>query len=168
MIYLIVSAPMQTTAPPSKLGTTTTTKTILQVKLLVPGSILDWGTSYDGYTAATPLQVEGVVTGSIAATVTATAAADITGFDAAAQLFGSPTSNFISVGVNATGYNASAEGTTTTAYNADGPVLLPSTGPQDKQVTPGQEYFLLNGELFRIRVTAPTAVNMYAWCKIGF
>src|SRR3984957_5754853 len=167
MIYLWVNGPMQTTSPAQKVGTGTTTKTMGQLKLLVPGLILDWGTSYDGFTAAPPGQVEAVVT-NVAATVTASAAADITGFDGEAQLFGSPTSNYISIGTTATGYTASAEGSTTTSYNADGPILLPPTGPQEKQVTPGQEFMLAAGLFFRIRVTFAAGVNMQSWIKIKF
>jgi hypothetical protein len=168
MIYLVGNGPMQTTAPFAKVGTGTTTKSMLQLKLLVPGRIIAWGVGFDGFTAATPIQVELITTSSVFATVTATAAADITPVDGEAQLFGSPTSNYISVGTSATGYTASAEGSITATTNIDFAELLPPTGPFLEQFPLGQEGLIAAGVSARIRMTAPAGVNAYCFLKIAF
>jgi len=168
MIYLIANGPMQTTAAFAKVGTGTTIKTMLQLKPTVPCRIVEWGYSYDGFTAATPLQMELIETGTVSATVTAYAAADITGIDGEAVDFGSPTSNYISVGTAASGYNASAEGTITSVRNLSGPLLAPPTGPYVEQLPLGQEAWCQAGNFTRIRVTAPAGVNMYCYLKILF
>ena len=84
MELLLFNGPMQTTAAAQKVGTGTSIKTMQQVKLFLQARIKEFVCSFDGYTAATPLQVELIETGSIASTVTAYAAADITLLDAEA------------------------------------------------------------------------------------
>jgi hypothetical protein len=168
MIYQLANGPMQTTAAFAKVGTGTTIKTMLQLKPITNCVIVEWGFSFDGFTAATPIQVELIETGTIAGTVTATAAADITGVDAAALLFGSPTTNYISVGTSATGYTCSSEGSIVAVRNLAGPQLAPPTGPFIQQFPQGQEPMCQAANFTRIRVTAPAGVNMYCYLKLAF
>jgi hypothetical protein len=168
MQYTIANGPMQTTAAFAAVGTGTAIKTLLQIKLLVPARVIAWGVSWDGFTAATPGRVELCETGSIFGTVTASAAADITGHDAEAVLFGDPTSNYISVGTSATGYTCSSEGSIVAVRNLDGPELLPPTGPFVEQFPLGEEPFMQAAKAFRIRCTFATGINAYAWCTLAF
>jgi hypothetical protein len=168
VIYQFANGPMQTTAAFAKVGTGTAIKTMLQFKPILPCRIIEWGGSFDGFTAATPIQVELIETGTVAATVTAYAAADFTGVDAEAVTFGSPTSNYISVGTSASGYTASAEGTITAVRNLVGPQLLPPTGPLIQQFPLGEEAWCQANNMTRIRVTAPAGVNAYFYLKVAF
>jgi hypothetical protein len=172
MELLLFNGPMQTTAAAQKVGTGTSIKTMQQVKVFLQARIKEFVCSFDGYTAATPLQVELIETGSVAATVTAYAAADITLLDAEALLFvangGSITSSFVSVGTSASGYTSSAEGTETAVRNLAGPWLLPPTGPLIEQFPLGDEPLIQAGNICRVRVTAPAGVNMTCSLKLAF
>ena len=82
-----------------------------------------------GCTADTTVTVRGTpVTNEvfIAATVTAHVAAGIVKYDALALIGGDPTTNLIQVGTAATGYTASAEGSTTTARLIDYQQIAPT------------------------------------------
>jgi hypothetical protein len=172
MLFLMANGPMQTTAAFAKVGTGTSIKTMMQVKPILPCRIVEWGFSFDGYTAATPLQVELIETGIVNATVTAYAAADISSIDSDALAFvansGSVTSSFISVGTAASGYTSSAEGSITSVRNLAGPQLAPPTGPFIEQFPLGREPVLQVGNFTRIRVTAPSGVNMYCYLVLAF
>src|SRR5438270_950812 len=98
-LYLIGNGPMQTTAAFAAVTTGTAIKTLLQIK---PGAttilkVKEWGISFDGSAAATPGKVELIET-DVAATVTASVAADLTKLDAAAIAQGDPTTALIAVG----------------------------------------------------------------------
>lgn len=168
MIYLVQNGPMQTTAAFAKVGTGTSIKTMFQLKTFVPCKILEWGYSFDGFTAGTPGQVELIETGSINATVTASAAADITGVDGEALLFGDPTTNYISVGTAATGYTASVEGSITATRNLGGTMLAPPTGPFVQQAPQMRECMVQAGKFVRVRVTEPAGVNMNCYLVLAF
>ena len=168
MIYQFANGPQQTTAAFAKVGTGTSIKTMLQFKPIVPCRIIEWGFSFDGFTAATPIQVELIETGTVSATVTAYAAADITGVDGEAVDFGSPTSNYISVGTSASGYTSTAEGSITAVRNLCGPQLAPPTGPFVQQFPLGEEPWCQAANFTRIRVTAASGVNMYCYLKCAF
>src|SRR4051812_19603291 len=100
MIYQVFNGPKNTTAQPATVTTSTSLKTLLQVKPLVPCKLIEWGISFDGSAAATPGTIE-LIEVDVAATVTAFVAADITFFDGEALLVGDPTTAFISVGTSA-------------------------------------------------------------------
>src|SRR5574337_137659 len=119
-LFQIFNGPMPTTAALAKVATGTAIKTLLQV---VPGAtvlakIIEWGISFDGSAAATPIQCE-LLEANVAATVTATASADITKLDDEALLGGDPTTALIQVGTALTGYTATAEGSITTVRMFD-------------------------------------------------
>jgi hypothetical protein len=165
--YLIFNGPMQTTAAPASVTTSTSIKTLLQFKPLVPCKLIEWGISFDGSAAATPGKVELIDTGTVAATVTASVNADITKFNGDAAQFGDPTSTIISVGTTATGYTASAEGSTTAVRTFDLQLMAPTT-EYVKQWPLGREPFLIASNLMRIRVTFAAAINAYCYIIAEF
>jgi hypothetical protein len=167
MRYLITNGPMQTVAAAAVVTTGTAIKTLLQVK---PGAttilkVIEWGVSFDGFAAAAPGKVELIET-DVAATVTASVAADLTKLDMAALLAGDPTTALIAVGTTSTGYTASAEGTITATRDLDGPQLIAPTNQFIKQFPLGQEPVIQNGKFGRIRVTFAAAVNAYAYMVV--
>jgi hypothetical protein len=168
-IYIIGNGPMQTTAAFASVSTGNTIKTMLQVK---PGArqtlrILEWGISFNGSAAATPGSVELIET-NVAATVTASATADITRLDGDAITTGDPvtSSAIFEVGTSATGYTATSEGSITTVRNLDGPQFIAPTNQYIKQFPLGQEPLIQPASFMRIRVTFGTAVNCYCYVKV--
>ena len=168
MIYLIGNGPQQTTAAFAAVTTGTAIKTMLQVKTLTPAKIIEWGISFDGSAAATPGKIELIETGTVFGTVTASVAADITGVDGEALLFGDPTSNYISVGTSATGYTCTSEGSITAVRNLEGPQFIAPTNQYVKQYPLGQEPIIQAAKAMRIRVTFGAAVNAYGYVKLAF
>lgn len=157
---------MQTTASFAVLATTTAIITLLQVKASATktAKIIEWGISFDGSAAATPLKVELIET-DVAATVTASVANDITKLDGDAVNSGDPTTNLIQVGTTSTGYNASGEGTITAVRNFDIQLIAP-TNQYVKQFPLGREPIIQVSKFARIRVKAGTTVNAYAYMVV--
>ena len=165
--YVIFNGPMQTTSAAAAVTTGTSLKTMLQVK---PGStntlkIKEWGISFDGSAAATPIKVELIET-DVAATVTASAAADLTKADSDALNSGDPTTSNIAVGTSSTGYTATAEGTITAVRNLDAPQFIAPTNQFVKQFPLGQEPVIQPSKFGRIRLIAGAAVNCYCYMKV--
>lgn len=162
--FLIANGPMQTTAAPASVTTAAVIKTLLQVKpsATLAMKVIEWGISFDGSAAAVPGKVELIET-DVAATVTAAVANDITKYDGLALAGGDPTTNLIQVGVSATGYTASAEGTTTVTRDLDGPQLIAPTNQFIKQFPLGREPIVQVSKFLRIRVTFPVAINAYCY-----
>lgn len=165
MRYKIFNAPMPTTASIAGGGVTTGTsiKTMLQLKPFNVGKITAWGISFDGSAAATPIIVELLETGTVFATVTASADVDIYklegGDQAAASVAG------LTLGTTATGYTASGEGTVTATKIFDAQLISP-TAQYIYQFPLGQEPRLIIGNAYRIRVKAGTAVNALCWIEV--
>jgi hypothetical protein len=162
-LYLIGSGPMPTTASFATLSTTTSLLTLLQVKASATATfkIVEWGISFDGSAAATPIKVELCET-DVAATVTASAAADIMKLNAEALSGGDPTTNLFPVGTTSTGYNASGEGTIASIREFDIQLIAP-TNQYVKQFPLGREPVVQVSKFARIRVKAGAAVNAYAY-----
>jgi hypothetical protein len=158
-LYWIGNGPMQTTAAFAPVATGTSIKTLLQVKpsATVVAKIVEWGISFDGSAAATPGKVELIET-DVAATVTASVAADITKLDGNALSGGDPTTNLIQVGTSATGYTGSAEGSITAVRSFDVQLIAP-TNQFVKQFPLGREPIIQVAKFARIRVTFGTTVN---------
>jgi len=167
MIFQIFNGPSPTTAAQAVVTTGIAIKTLLQVKLgaAVPyGKIIEWGISFDGSTAATPIKCELLETGTGFATVTAHVNAGLvnlsdpdSGIDATTSIF--------SVGTAATGYTGSAEGTITASRVFDAQLVAP-TNQYVKQFPLGREPVIDVGTSMRIRVTAGAAVNAYCYMTI--
>ena len=162
--YLIANGPMQTTAAFAAVTTGTAIKTMLQVKpsATIAAKVVEYGISFDGSAAATPIKVELIET-DVAATVTASVANDITKLDSDALGGGDPTTNLIQVGTAATGYTATAEGTITAVRNLDGPQFIAPTSQFIKQFPLGERPVIQISKFARIRVTAGAAVNAYCY-----
>jgi len=166
-IYLIPNGPMQTTAAFASVTTGTSIKTMLQVKpgATLSAKIIEWGISFDGSSAATPIKVELIET-DVAATVTASATADITKLDTSALTGGDPVTSSIAVGTTSTGYTASGEGSITAIRNLAAPQFIAPTNQFIQQFPLGREPTIQVSKFARIRVTAGTAVNCYCYMVI--
>ena len=162
--YLIQNGAMPTTAAPVKVTTGTAIKTMLQVKLAsgVTAAIIEWGISFDGSAAATPIACELVETGTVFGTVTASVAADITRLNPNDQ---DPTTGYIVVGTSATGYTCTSEGSITATRELDFQLIAP-TNQYVKQFPLGREPMINAASALRIRVTAGAAVNCYCYVII--
>lgn len=161
--YLIPNGPSPTTAAQVAVTTGTAIKTMLQVKASATNilKIKEWGISFDGFAAALPIKCELLET-DVAATVTASVAADINKLDSAALNGGDPTTNLIPVGTAATGYTSTVEGTITSVRMFDVQFVPPTQG-YVKQWPLGSEPIIQVSKFGRIRVTAGTAVNCYCY-----
>lgn len=144
-----------TTAAFVKVTTGTSLKTMLQIATssVRPIKIIEWGISFDGSAAGTPVQCELIDTGSVAATVTAHVAAGVAPFDDP----NGPAST-VTLGASATGYTSTIEGTITFGRLLDEQNVQPS-GQYVKQFPLGREPQLAVSKILRVRVLAAAAVN---------
>lgn len=158
-IYTAYNGPMPTTAAQAKVTTGTAIKTMLQ--LATPATtqltILSWGFSLDASPASGGL-VELIET-DVAATVTAHVAAGVQ-----PQLPGQPAS-LLTLGTSATGYTATAEGSTTASrvfgYATAGDAWIDRQ--YVREFVPGREPVVAVSKFLRVRVTFASAVNMTTW-----
>ena len=163
-LYLIGNGPMQTTAAFAKVTTGTAIKTMLQLKPFNTCFIVEWGISFDGSAAATPIACELIDTGTVFGTVTASADADCTKLtsveDAVASVAG------LTMGTSATGYTCTAEGSITTVRNFDIQLVAP-TNQYVKQFPLGAQPKCIIGNAVRIRVTAGTGFGAYCYIVVS-
>jgi hypothetical protein len=164
--FLIFNGPAPTTAALASVTTGTAIKTLLQFKpsATLPGKIIAWGISFDGAADAAKIKCE-LIEVDVAATVTASVAADLTKLDAAALACGDPTTNLIQVGTTSTGYTATAEGSITATRLLDAQLVSPAGG-YGIQFPLGQEPLIQVAKFARIRVLAAAAVNAYCWMRV--
>lgn len=162
MILLLANGVMPTTAKFALAQTGTAIKTLLQVKGLVPLKVIEWGISFPATAAAAPPAVELLTTGTVFATVTALAEADVSKFGAAADL----AADILTFGTAATGFTSTAEGTITATKQLDGPAQLPPTGYFSKQFALDQEPIIYKGDAGRIRITSAVDYAVYCWMKL--
>lgn len=165
-IYRIWNAPAPTTASIVPVTTSTSLKTLLQVK---PGAtqvakVKEYGISFDGSAAATPGIVELCVT-DVAATVTAHAAAGIHKQDSEALASGDPSTSLFAVGTTSTGYTASGEGTVGAVRMFDAQQIAP-TNQWVIQKPLGCEWRINPGEFMRVRVKFAAAINALCYVEI--
>ena len=83
--YKIFNGPSPTTAAQAVVTTGTAIKTLLQLKPFNQLKINAWGVSFDGSAAATPIKCELLETGTVFATVTASADVDVVKLDGTDQ-----------------------------------------------------------------------------------
>lgn len=162
-LYTIQNGPMPTTASFAAVTTGTTIKTLLQLKPFNVCRIVEWGISFDGSAAATPIEVELIDTGTVFATVTASVDADIMKLDGAEGAVASIAG--LTLGTAATGYTSSAEGAITATKLFDTQFIGP-TNQYIKQFPLGREPKLIIGNSVRIRVKAGTAVNAICYMVV--
>ncbi|GAC1519370.1 MAG: hypothetical protein NVS2B16_25610 [Chloroflexota bacterium] len=161
--YRIYNGPMPTTASQAAVTTGTAIKTLLQVApptgsdLKVKG----WGISFDASAAGVPGICELLET-DVAATVTASVAADITRMNN--PLGPAASALLVTLGTAATGYTATAEGTITAVRMGDAQQIAP-TNQYIYQFPLGNEFTIQAGKFGRIRVKFAVAVNCIAWLE---
>lgn len=167
--YIVYNAPMPTTAKIAAVTTGTAIKTLLQIKPAAnfPLSVVEWGISFDGSAAATPGMVELIDTGTVAATVTASAAADIMPYnDPNAPANTAGTSGVpVNLGTTHTGYTSTGEGTITATRVLDGQLIAP-TGQYIHQFPLGHYPKVVPANFLRVRVHFGAAIN--ALCYVIF
>lgn len=165
MLYTIFNGPMPTTAAQVAVTTGTAIKTLLQIKPFNIVRIVEWGISFDGAAGAAGIQAELLDTGTVFATVTASADADISKTEGAEGAVASVAG--LTLGTAATGYTASAEGTIVATKVHDSQFIQP-TNQYVKQYPLGREVKCIIGNSVRIRVKAAAAVNALAYMVLDF
>ncbi len=167
MLFTIFNGAVNSTAAPLKVAVSTI-KTMLQIKPAnVPGRIVEWGCSFDASVAATPGEVELIDTGTVAATVTATATADITQVDAEAVQANINTT-FFTLSTITTGYTATIEGSVTATRNLAGPQQIAPTNQFIEQFPLGSRPYCLVANYVRIRMTFGSSVSAYCYVTMEF
>ena len=157
-LYFAANGAAPTTAALVAVTTGTAIKTLLQIapSATRPLKVVEWGISFDGSAAATPIKCELIQT-DVAATVTAHVAAGVQPYDDP----NGPAST-VTLGTAATGYTASAEGSITVTRYGDLQYIAP-TGQYVKQWPLGREWQVPVSKFLRVRVTAGAAVNAYCY-----
>lgn len=161
MPYKAFNGAMPTTAAIPAVATGTNIKTMLQI---APPStrrvqVVSWGYTLSGLPGATGT-IELLQT-DVAATVTAHVASGIMTLDGGSA-------SLVTLGTAATGYTASAEGTTTNAVVFDTDQIPITAGLEpvnyDYQFMPDERPIVASSKFLRIRATMPTpGVNMICW-----
>lgn len=163
-LFLIPNYAMVTTAAPTAVATTTSIKTMLQVKNFNLMKVVEWGISFDGSAAATPGRVELLTTGTVFATVTASADADIARLESPGESAAASVSG-LTLGTSATGYTSAAEGSITATKPLDIQMIAP-TNQYYKQFPLGREPRVAIGDALRIRVHFGTSVGCLCYIVV--
>jgi len=151
-MFTIYNGPMPTTASQLGVSTGTGILTLLQILPTKRCRILEWGVSFAGAAVAAGVEVELLDTAAIFATVTASVDADIHKVDGgsiAASVAG------LTLGVAATGYTASAEGTVAATRILDAGYITPTNWFHRTFATPREAVI---GNSTRIRFKAAAGV----------
>lgn len=161
-LYMLQNSAQATTAAPVVQPTGTAIRTMLQIEAPSTKSltICEWGISFDGSAAATPIKVE-LFSTTVAATMsTATVTADICLLNAPAD-----EASLITLGgTTHTGFATGAvtEGTVAN-YRALDLQLIAPTNQYIKQFPLGREPVVPLSKFLRVRVTAAATVNAYIY-----
>lgn len=163
--YKAWNGPMPTTAAQASVDTGTAIKTMLQ--LATPSTrqiqLISWGYTCDDVPGADGV-VELLET-DVAATVTAHVAAGVQ------PITPNTPASLLTLGASATGYTATAEGSTTAARVFDA-VSISSTSSEGAPVLtyvyqwmPDERPIIAVSKFLRVRATTPTSsVQMRCWC----
>ena len=140
-------------------------RTMLQVQASRKFEVVEWGWSGDLFALAAPGAVELIDTGAIAATVTAHAASGInkTGDPDAEAV---DTELRVTLGVSATGFTATAEGTVTAVRRFDQQYIM-GLNQYVKQWPLGERPKMDHDTNLRIRNTFAAAVNVVCYVIIN-
>lgn len=165
-LYLIQNSSAVTTAAPVSQPTGSAIRTMLQVEAPSTKSltIVEWGISFDGSAAATPIKCE-LFTTTVGATMsTASVLADTTPITGPLD----ETSLITFGGTTHTGFATAAvtEGTVANARMLDLQLVAP-TSQYVKQFPLGREPMVPPSKFLRARVTAGTTVNAYIYVVWG-
>lgn len=161
-LYWAANGAMPTTAALVKQSTTTAVRTMLQIGTSAtrPIKVVEWGISFDGSAAATPIECELIQTdvGASGANWTAHVAAGVQPYD-------DPNAPASTITLANSGYNSGVtvtEGTITATRHADLQLVAP-TNQYVKQYPLGREFQVPISKFLRVRVTAAAAVNAYCY-----
>jgi uncharacterized protein YaiE (UPF0345 family) len=166
LLYKVVNGASAGAAAPVKVTTGTNVKTMLQVlHPNQPLTVIEWGISFDGTSAATPIECELITTGTVAATVTASVANDVTALNEIADT--NVTAGGLTLSTTGTGYSASGEGSVVAPVRNGDLQLIAPTNQYLKQFPLGQGFKVPATNVLRVRVTAATAVNAYCYVVFG-
>lgn len=158
VLFWAANGAAPTTAASVTVTTGTAIKTLLQIA--TPSTtlikVVEWGISFDGIAAATPIKCELIQT-DVAATVTAHVAAGVQPYDDSAA-----PASLMTLGTTATGYTGTSEGSTTASRYGDLQFIMP-TNQYIKQWPLGREWKVPVSKFVRVRVTAAAAVNAYCY-----
>jgi hypothetical protein len=156
--FIAWNGALPTTAAFAKVTTGTAIKTLLQVGCPTTRSlhVVEWGISFDGSAAGTPITCELIETGAIGATVTAHTTSTIAQFDSNDGILSQMTFS-----TTTTGYTATAEGSIVATRLFDCQLVAPTSGykwqfPIDERPKVGSTAAV---RIVRVRVTAAAAVN---------
>ena len=157
-LYWAANGAMPTTAALTPVTTGTAVKTLLQIATPSTRAIkvVEWGISFDGSAAATPIRCELIQT-DVAATVTAHVAAGV-------QPYNDPNApaSLMTLGTSATGYTSSGEGSITATRTGDLQLIAPTTS-YVRMWPLGREFAVPISKFLRVRVTAGAAVLAYTY-----
>lgn len=162
-LFLFHNGASPAAAAMASVTTGTTIKTLMQVLHATDDMrVKEWGVSFDGTTAASAIKCELIDTGTVAATVTAFVANDIT-------LLSSPggAASGVTLSTTGSGYTASAEGTVVAPVRVGDMQLVSPTGGWFKQFMLGNEFEVPATHCLRVRVSntgGGAAVNV--WCYV--
>jgi hypothetical protein len=166
-LFMVGNFVRPTTAAPAKQATGTAVRTMLQLATTSGAGIyiVEWGISFDGSAAGTPIQCELFATTVAATAMTALAAADVMAFSDP----GGAAADQLQFGTGLTAYAPGAavtEGTVANYRGFDEQMIQPS-GQYVKQWPLGREPQVLLSQFLRVRVTAPASVNCTTYVIFG-
>lgn len=158
-LYCAWNTARPTTAARTAVTTGTAIKTMLQVA--TPSTrlikVVKWGVRFASAPTAT-ITCE-LVSTDVAATVTAHVAAGVQPYDDV-----NAPASLMTLGTSATGYTATAEGTTTSSRTGDEWIAPIGVSYYDYEWSQGREFEVAVSSFLRVRMTTATAIN--ALCYI--
>jgi len=163
-LFMVNNSSQPTTAAPVSQPTGTAIRTMLQLEAGANNrfTVVEWGISFDGSAAATPIKVELFGTTVAATMSTAFVAADLMPYNDANV----EASNLTLGGTTHSGFATAAvtEGTVAN-YRAFDTQLIAPTSQYWKQFPLGREPVVAvgTGKFLRVRVTAGASVNAYIY-----
>lgn len=164
-IYVAYNSAAPGAAGPVSQPTGTAIRTLLQIA--VPSTrqfkIVEWGISFDGSAAATPIKCELLTCSGAATMTTALSAADIVSLS---DPLGPASLTTFSTALTAFASAAVTEGTLTSVRLADGQLVAP-TAQYIKQWPLGREPLAPASSFIRVRVTAAATVNAICYVVWG-
>lgn len=166
-LYRVQNSAMPTTAPATPVVTSATLFTSLQIKPASadPVKIVEWGVSFNGSALAAGFACELVDTGTVNATVTAYAVADVMNYDVEAQnatQSGTTSGVPLILSTSASGFTSSGEGSATACQVHDSALVEP-IGSYFKQFPLGREPFVLPGNILRIRIKGDGVLTHFSY-----
>jgi hypothetical protein len=164
-IYQVFNSAAPGAAAPVAQPTGTAIRTLLQIA--VPSTrqftVIEWGISFDGASAATPVKCELLTCSGAATMTTALSAADVVSLS---DPNGPASLTTFSTALTAFASAAVTEGTLTAVRLLDGQ-LLPPNAPYIKQFPLGREPLAPASSFIRVRVTAAATVNAVCYVVWG-